>query len=85
MVHGARQGWYAQTAEILPESGLWERLYPADAPAHPDQGSLSPTAGLCAAVQAGEAIRLLCGRSSPLAGKLLWMDLLEQEYQVLSL
>ena len=70
---------------IPPESGLMERLYPADAPAQTEQGSLSPTAGLCAAVQAGEAIRLLCGRPSPLAGKLLWMDLLEQEYQVLPL
>lgn len=85
LVHGAIQGWHAQAAVIPPESDLMERLYPADAPAQPEQGNLSPTAGLCAAVQAGEAIRLLCGRSSPLAGKLLWMDLLEQEYQVLPL
>ena len=85
LIHGAIQGWHAQAAVILPESDLMERLYPADAPAQPEQGNLSPTAGLCAAVQAGEAIRLLCGRPSPLAGKLLWMDLLEQEYQVLPL
>ena len=85
LVHGAIRGWYAQAAVILPESGLMEQLYPADTPAHADQGSLSPTAGLCAAVQAAEAIKLLCGRSSPLAGRLLWMDLLEQEYQVLPL
>ena len=45
--------------------------------------SLSPTAGLCAAVQAAEAIKLLCGRGSSLTGRLLWMDLLEQEYQLL--
>lgn len=85
LIHGAIQGWYAQASVILPESDLMERLYPADAPAHPDQGNLSPTAGLCAAVQAGEAIRFLCGRASPLAGKLLWMDLLEQEYRVFPL
>ena len=85
LVHGAIRGWYAQAAVVLPESGLMERLYPADTPAHADQGSLSPTAGLCAAVQAGEALKLLCGRPSPLAGRLLWMDLLEQEYQTVPL
>ena len=82
LVHGAIRGWYAQAAVILPESGLMEQLYPADTPAHMDQGSLSPTAGLCAAIQAAEAVKVLCGRPSPLAGRLLWMDLLEQEYQI---
>ena len=84
LVHGAIRGWYAQAAVILPDSGMMEQLYPADAPAAPDQGSLSPTVGLCAAIQAGEAVKLLCGRPSPLAGRLLWEDLEEQEYQVVS-
>lgn len=84
LVHGAIRGWYAQAAVILPDSGMMEQLYPADAPAAPDQGSLSPTVGLCAAIQAGEAVKLLCGRLSPLAGRLLWVDLVEQEYQVVS-
>lgn len=84
LVHGAIRGWYAQAAVILPDSGMMEQLYPADAPAAPDQGSLSPTVGLCAAIQAGEAVKLLCDRPSPLAGRLLWVDLVEQEYQVVS-
>ncbi len=84
LVHGAIRGWYAQAAVILPDSGMMEQLYPADAPAAPDQGSLSPTVGLCAAIQAGEAVKLLCGSPSPLAGRLLWVDLVEQEYQVVS-
>lgn len=84
LVHGAIRGWYAQAAVILPDSGMMEQLYPADVPAAPDQGSLSPTVGLCAAIQAGEAVKLLCGRPSPLAGRLLWVDLVEQEYQVVS-
>ena len=84
LVHGAIRGWYAQAAVILPDSGMMEQLYPADAPAAPDQGSLSPTVGLCAAIQAGEAVKLPCGRPSPLAGRLLWVDLVEQEYQVVS-
>ena len=83
LVHGAIQGWYAQAAVMLPDSGMMEQLYPADTPGQADPGSLSPTAGLCAAVQAAEAIKLLCGRASSLTGQLLWMDLLEQEYQLL--
>ena len=83
LVHGAIQGWYAQAAVIAPDSGMMERLYPEELPAQPDLGSLAPTAGLCAAVQAGEAIKLLCGRASALAGRLLCMDLLEQDYQLL--
>ena len=83
LVHGAIQGWYAQAAVMLPDSGMMEQLYPADTPGQADPGSLSPTAGLCAAVQATEAIKLLCGRASSLTGQLLWMDLLEQEYQLL--
>ena len=42
------------------------------------------TAAAGAAIQAGEAVKLLCGRPSPLAGRLLWVDLVEQEYQVVS-
>ena len=84
LVHGAIQGWYAQAGVILPDSGLMERIYPSDAPGGPDQGSLSPTAGLCAAIQAAEAAKLLCGRPSPLAGRLLWIDLLEQDCQVMA-
>lgn len=83
LIHGAIQGWYAQAAVIAPDSGVMERLYPEELPAQPDPGSLAPTAGLCAAVQAGEAIKLLCGRASALAGRLLCMDLLEQDYQLL--
>lgn len=85
LVHGAIRGWYAQAAVLLPGSGLMEGLYPTHAPAHADRGSLSPTVALCAAIQAGEAIKLLCGRSSPLAGRLLCADLLEQDYQLLEL
>ena len=52
---------------------LWTELFSMNAPA------------LCAALQASEAVKLLCGRDSPLAGKLLCADLLNQDYEVLSL
>ena len=85
LVHGAIRGWYAQVGVIPPGSGMMQRLYPADQGPHPDQGSLSATAALCAALQAGEAVKLLCGRPSPLAGKLLCADRLELDYQIFDL
>ena len=85
LVHGAIQGWYAQAAVLLPGSGWMERIYPAGTAAPSDKGSLSPTAALCAAIQAAEAVKLLCGRQSPLAGRLLHVDLLEQEYNLIAL
>ena len=85
LVHGAIQGWYAQVAVIPPGCDLLDRLYPAGEPAAGDKSSLAFTPALCAALQASEAVKLLCGRDSPLAGKLLCADLLNQDYEVLSL
>lgn len=84
LIHGAIQGWYAQIAVVPPGCDLLERLYPASAPAKQDKASLSVTPALCAALQAAEAIKLLCGRPAPLSGKLLCADLLSQDYDVLS-
>ena len=85
LVHGAIQGWYAQVAVVPPGSGLLDRLYPQGSPPPADRSSLSFTPALCAALQAAEAVKLLCGRSAPLEGKLLCADLLTQDYEVLSL
>ena len=85
LVHGAIQGWYAQVAVIPPGCDLLDRLYPAGETAAGDKSSLAFTPALCAALQASEAVKLLCGRDSPLAGKLLCADLLNQDYEVLSL
>ena len=82
LVHGAVAGWSAQAAVVPPGSGLLHRLYAASRP--PVIPSvLAPTPALCAAVQAAEAIKLLCGRPSALAGKLLWMDLETMEFQTM--
>lgn len=84
LVHGAVQGWCAQVAVVLPGSGLLDRLYSCgEPPAGP--GVLSPIPALCASLQCAEAVKLLCGRASPLSGRLLWADLLEQDFQTFSL
>lgn len=84
LIHGAVSGLCAQAATVLPGSGLLGRVY-AGTPDAPPGSVLSPAPALCAAVQASEAIRLLCGRAPALAGRLLWVDLDSMDFRMLEL
>lgn len=84
IVHGAIQGWSVQAAVVPPGSGALRRLYGrAKAPA--DKTSLPFTPAFCAAVQAAEAVKLLCGRPPVLEGKLLLADLRRMDWDVLTI
>ena len=59
---------------LLPGSDLFRRIYAEGG--SPAAGSvLSPAPALCAALQCAEALKLLTGRASDLAEKLLYIDL----------
>ena len=84
LVHGAVQGWTAQVAVCLPGSGLLRRLYRGTAPAaEADKTCLSFTPGLCAALQAAEAVKVLLGSAPQLTGKVLTVDLKTMEANIL--
>lgn len=84
IVHGAIQGWSAQVAVVPPGSGVLRRLYGrGDTPA--EKTSLPCTPAFCAAVQAAEAVKLLCGRPSALEGKLLLADLRWMDWTILEI
>lgn len=82
IVHGAIQGWSAQVTVVPPGSGALRRLYGRAAPA--EKTSLPFTPAFCAAIQAAEAIKLLCGRPSTLEGKLLLADLRRMDWDLLT-
>lgn len=85
LVHGAIRGWYAQAAVILPDSGMMEQLYPADAPAAPDPGEPFPYRWAVRCHPGGRRRSSSCAAApAPWPGRLLWVDLVEQEYQVVS-
>ena len=74
LVHGAVSGWTAQAAVLLPGSDLFRKVYAEGG--SPAAGSvLSPAPALCAALQCAEALKLLTGRASDLAEKLLYIDM----------
>lgn len=83
LVHGAINGWNAQISVVKPGSGFLENLYEGFVPG--DSSCLCPTPALCAAVQAAEAIKILCGKPSALDGKLLLIDLLNMEFDIIEL
>lgn len=83
LVHGAVQGWTAQIGVVPPGSGMLSRLYTGKTTAAAD--CLAFTPALCAAIQTAEAVKLLCGRSSGLSGKLLTVDMEQGEQYILTI
>ena len=84
LVHGAIQGWALQAAVIRPGEGILHRLYGNDG-ASASKTSLPFTPAACAAMEAAEAVKLLCGRPSSLDGKLLMADLRTMEWTLVPL
>lgn len=82
IVHGAIQGWFAQVTAAPPGAGVLHRLYASPAPPK-EKTSLPFTPAFCAAIQAAEAVKLLCGNPSALEGKLLLADLQRLDWDLL--
>ncbi|MBP7032653.1 MAG: ThiF family adenylyltransferase [Anaerolineaceae bacterium] len=87
LVHGAVGGWLGQVCVIQPGENLLDIIYPDTKVEHGEeyeQGTLSFSAGMVAAVQAAEAVKLLLGKPG-LRGELLVLDLLNASFQRLRL
>lgn len=82
MVYGAIRGWSAQ-AGVFPPGTASQRismLYPASAALN-DKSCLAFTPALCASLQAAEAVKYLLQKNSCLTDRLVYVDLLEQEFE----
>ena len=83
LVHGAISGWNGQVGVVMPGSNMLTNLYgdmdeSDEAPTNP-----SFTPAVVSAMQACETIKVLLGREEVLKNKLLVMDLLDHEYEVI--
>ncbi len=83
IVHGAVSGWNGQIAVIPPKSGILKKLYSFGA--NEEKSCLSFTPAFCASIQSAEALKILCGRKSTLEGKILAVNLLSMDFQVIEL
>ncbi len=80
-VYGAICGWVAQAAVSMPGDGLVGRLYPENVSVS-DKSVLSFTPALCASMQAGLCVKLLCDRPVE-SGKLYYFDLQDMEFETI--
>ena len=78
-IYGAVSSWLAQAAVILPGEPILEMLYTSKAN-YRQQGILSFTPPLCAAMQAGLCTKVLCGHRYQ-SGVLYCMDLHQMEFE----
>lgn len=85
LVHGAIAGWYGQVSTILPGDKLLSRFYKSKdlQGAEKKYGNPSFTPALVASIQVSEVLKLLIGRGELLSKKMLLIDLLRQEYDVI--
>jgi len=68
----------------MPDSTILDKLYPDDKE-NKNKSSLSFTPALCASIQCAEAVKLLLGKESSLKNKVLFADLLTNEYRTFEL
>lgn len=91
LVHGAIAGWTGQVAVVMPGSRLMHKIYGSlgegmhsegSALSDASAGNPSFTPAIIAGLQAAETLRLLLGKEGGLSDRLLLLDLLEHEYEI---
>jgi adenylyltransferase/sulfurtransferase len=90
LVSGAAIRWDAQVTVFDGQAGspCYRCLYPQDGEEElscSENGVIAPLVGIIGAMQALEAIKLLCGIGEPLGGRLLMLDALRMQWRELRL
>lgn len=87
LVHGAIGGWYGQVTTVLPGDRTLSRFYKGKSMQGIEKklGNPSFTPALAASIEVSEVVKLLIKRGELLRRKILLVDLLEQEYEVIEL
>ena len=86
LVHGAIAGWYGQVATQLPGDDISRYLSGSAAKGvETDLGNPSFTPALVASLQVAEVCKVILAQGASASGRLLMFDLLELEFEALSL
>lgn len=85
LVHGAVAGWNGQVSVIMPGHRIIDTLYEgeSDGGDEVDTGNPHFTPAVISALEVAETIKLLLGKESILEGKLLMMDLMNHQYEII--
>ena len=82
MVHGAIGGWFGQVTTIFPGNDTLSLIYPDDIEVSQELGNPSFSPAMTAAVQVSETIKVLLGIEDVLVRKMLFIDLLNNDFQI---
>lgn len=87
LVHGAIAGWFGQVTTIFPGDRTLSRLYPNEAKhgIEKELGNPSFTPALVASIQVAEAVKIMIRRGDLLRNKVLHINLLDQDYELIEL
>lgn len=87
-VHGAIGGFYGQVCSIFPGDDMLDSIYPPDSKEHGVEQTLGSPAFIpqaVSAVQCSEALKILTGKGELLRHKLLYIDLLYNDFEIIDL
>ena len=82
MVHGAIGGWFGQITTIFPGNDTLSLIYGEGAEVSQELGNPSFSPAVIASIQASEAIKVLLESENVLMRKLLFVDLMTNDFQI---
>ncbi len=87
LIHGAVCDWYGQAAVSMPGSRLLHTLYDSafDTSDVILETNVSFTPAIIAGIQSSETVKLVTGKSSPLANRVLFADLLSYSFEIMDI
>lgn len=87
LVHGAIAGWYGQVTTIYPGDKTLDKIYSnyKDSDIKNPLGNPSFTPALTASLEVSEVVKLLIGRGELLRNKMLFINLLDNCFEIIEL
>lgn len=86
-VYGAIAGWYGQVSTIFPGEQTLNKIYKNKLSKGKEKelGNPAFTPALISAIEVSEVVKVLIGRGDLLRNKMLFINLLDHEYEILEL
>lgn len=87
LIHGAIAGWYGQVTTIFPGDDSLDKIYrdKQSGGVEKELGNPSFTPSLISSIQVAEVVKVLLKKGTNLRNKLLFIDTLEDEYNIMDL
>ena len=84
LVHGAVAGWYGEVGVVWPGSGMLKKVYKGQRRGiEEDVGAVGFAAATAASLMAAKGVGILTGKITGKEQKMLYFDLLEDEWQTI--